>query len=143
MDVPNSKPPRKIVVADDDSLMRELLGLTLRDEGYDVVEIPDGGRLLVQLATHFNSVERIPADLVLSDIRMPVLSGLAMLRALRDAHWMRPVILMTAFPDEEIRRSAARLGAELLEKPFSMQFLRDRVSAALASWDAEGRLARR
>lgn len=72
MDVPDSKPPpSEIVVADDDPLMRELLGCTLRDEGYDVVEIPDGGRLLVQLATHFKSVDRIPADLVISDIRMP------------------------------------------------------------------------
>ena len=143
MDVPDPRPPRKIVVADDDPLMRELLAFTLREEGYDVVEIPDGGRLLVQLATHFKSVDRIPADLVISDIRMPVLSGLAMLRALRDAHWMRPVILMTAFPDDEVRRSAERLGAELLEKPFSMDFLRARVSAALATWEASDRTAPR
>ncbi|CAN5879879.1 hypothetical protein BH11MYX4_BH11MYX4_14750 [soil metagenome] len=142
MDESTTRPAAKIIVADDDPLMRELLAYTLREEGYDVVEIPDGGRLLVQLATHFKSVERLPADLVLSDIRMPVLSGLAMLRALRDAHWMRPVILMTAFPDDEVKRSAARLGAELLEKPFSMALLRERVRAALASADGNGALRR-
>ena len=86
MDVPSSRPPPKIVVADDDPPRRELLGFTLRDEGYDVVELPDGGRLLVQLETHFTSVDRLPADLVISDIRMPVLSGLAMLRALERVH---------------------------------------------------------
>ncbi|HSO40419.1 MAG TPA: response regulator [Labilithrix sp.] len=135
MNESTNKPAPKIIVADDDPLMRDLLAYTLREEGYDVVEVPDGGRLLVQLATHFRSVERLPADLVISDIRMPVLSGLAMLRALRDAHWMRPVILMTAFPDDEVKRSAARLGAELLEKPFTMALLRERVRAALASDD--------
>ena len=51
--------------------MSELLGFTLREEGYDVVELPDGGRLL---------------DLVVSEIRMPVLSGLAMRCALERVH---------------------------------------------------------
>lgn len=69
--------------------------------------------------------------------------GLAMLRALRDAHWMRPVILMTAFADGEVRRSAERLGAELLEKPFTMQLLRDRVRAVLSASDDSGGTARR
>ena len=141
MDVEATRPP-KIVVADDDPLMRDLLGFTLRQEGYDVVELPNGGRLLVQLATYFKSVQRVPADLVIADIRMPVLSGLAMLRALRDAHWMRPVILMTAFPDDDSRRDAQRLGAELLEKPFTMTLLRERVRSALVA-EANRNTARR
>jgi DNA-binding response OmpR family regulator len=128
----DSRAPRpRIVVADDDPLMLEMVAFALRQEGYEVVEIPDGGRLLVQLATHFRAVDELPVDLVISDIRMPVMSGLAMLRALRDAHWTKPVILMTAFADEEVKRSAARLGAEVLDKPFTMVELRTRVSAAL------------
>ena len=63
-------------------------------------------------------------DLIVTDLRMPVVTGLAILRGLRAAHCEVPVILMTAFGDDAVRRDAAELGATFLDKPFAMSALR-------------------
>jgi DNA-binding response OmpR family regulator len=125
-----ARPPR-VIVAEDDPAMLELIGLTLRERGYDVVELGDGGRLLVRLAAQMRSQRGLDADLIVSDIRMPVMSGLAMLKALRDARFAGPVLLMTAFSDAETRGRAARLGARVLDKPFTMEALCAAVEQAL------------
>jgi CheY-like chemotaxis protein len=57
---------------------------------------------------------------------MPICSGLAIVEVLRKAHWPVPVILMTAFGDEETKTHAAELGAVLLHKPFAIADLRGR-----------------
>ena len=119
-----SRAPRsRVVVAEDDEGMLELVAFALRNDGHEVIEVSDGGRLLVRLASQLRTERGLDADLIVSDIRMPVMSGLAMLKALRDAHWTKPVILMTAFADEDTRNRAARLGARLLDKPFTMEGL--------------------
>jgi DNA-binding response OmpR family regulator len=63
-------------------------------------------------------------DLIVSDLRMPVCSGLDIVKGLREAHWNTPVILMTAFGDDETRARADKLGALLFDKPFQMNVLR-------------------
>ena len=131
-EAPPSRPPRsRVVVAEDDEAMLELVAFALRNDGHEVIEVTDGGRLLVRLASQLRTERGVDADLIVSDIRMPVMSGLAMLKALRDAHWTKPVILMTAFADEETRKRAARLGARLLDKPFTMEGLCSAVDEAL------------
>lgn len=131
--------PARVVVAEDDEGMLELVAFALRSDGHEVIEVTDGGRLLVRLASQMKTERGLDADLIVSDIRMPVMSGLAMLKALRDAHWTKPVILMTAFADEETRTRAARLGAKLLDKPFSMEGLRAAVDEALLPHRATSR----
>jgi DNA-binding response OmpR family regulator len=120
-------------VADDDL---ELLGLvvdSLRDDGYDVVAETNGGRLLVRIAAIYSFGTTVdPIDLIVSDIRMPVCSGLDILLGLRNAHWSTPVILMTAFGDGDIRARAGHLGAVVLEKPFQASDLRLRVRDLLS-----------
>jgi DNA-binding response OmpR family regulator len=118
-----SERPR-VLVADDDAEMRSLVAESLRKDDYDVVEEADGGRLLVRIAAIYTLGDtRDPVDLIVSDIRMPVCSGLDIL-GLRDAHWRTPVILMTAFGDDETRARAEKLGALLFDKPFQMSVLR-------------------
>jgi DNA-binding response OmpR family regulator len=115
----------RVLVADDDVEMRHLVAESLRRDDYDVVEESDGGRLLVRVASVY-SFDRLndPFDLIVSDIRMPVCSGLAILKGLREARWTTPVILMTAFGDDETRERAEKLGALLFDKPFKMDVLR-------------------
>lgn len=133
------RPPRsRVVVAEDDAGMLELVAFALRNDGHEVIEVTDGGRLLVRLASQLRTERGVDADLIVSDIRMPVMSGLAMLKALRDAHWTKPVILMTAFADEETRNRAARLGARLLDKPFTMEGLCAAVDEALEAHRRNG-----
>lgn len=124
--------PARIVVADDDSAMRRMVVETLREDGHDVVELPDGGRLLVLIAQCCRGDVSIP-DLIVSDVRMPVMTGLAMLKGLRDAHWKIPVILMTAFPDADTLWRAKVLDAKVLAKPFALEELRRVARASLVS----------
>ena len=124
MPTSTSKRPR-VLVADDDVEMRRLVAESLRKDDYDVVEESDGGRLLVRIAAiHALGETSDPVDLIVSDIRMPVCSGRDILKGLRDAHWETPVVLMTAFGDDETRARAEKLGALLFDKPFYMSTLR-------------------
>jgi len=117
---------RHVLIAEDDADMRALVALTLRRDGYFVEEVRDGWALLASL-----EAPNILLDLVITDIRMPGLSGLDVVERIRTKSESVPVIVMTAFGDEEARATATRLGAVLIDKPFSMDALRTAVCHVL------------
>jgi two-component system, response regulator, stage 0 sporulation protein F len=123
------KPPR-ILVAEDDQELRSLLADDLRNAGYEVLEVADGGRLLEQVASARANPDAT-ISLVISDIRMPVFSGFEVVQRLRNSLWAGPVILTTAFGDDETRTRAAGLGAILFDKPFTLQDMRTAVANLL------------
>ena len=128
---PRSRPFR-ILVAEDDAEMRSVVADTLREDGYDVVELADGGRLLVDIAARMKEgADGDAVDLIVSDVRMPICTGLQILEVLRQAHWHTPVILMTAFGDRATRKRAEDLLAILFDKPFDMDDLRTAVANLL------------
>jgi len=118
---------RRIIVAEDDREMRRLVAAALMRDGYLVEEASDGPRLLVLVIE-----ADPPVDLVISDHRMPLSSGLQVLAGLRDAGWTIPFILVSAFGDEKVRSEAENLNAIFLGKPFELDVLRVIVHAALA-----------
>jgi len=123
---------RRVLLAEDDGEMRALVARALRLDGYEVIEVNDGGRTLVRLASFYAPAHQREAfDLLISDIRMPVCSGLQILESLRLAHWKMPAILMTAFPDDRVERQAMGLGAILFSKPFDVDDLRVAVMRLL------------
>jgi DNA-binding response OmpR family regulator len=119
----------RIVLAEDDASLRELLASALEYEGYDVVQATTGNELIDHIRGATGSGDNV--DLVVSDVRMPTLSGLAVLKLLRDAELDVPVILITAFSDVWTRREAGEHGAILLDKPVSLRTLRSEVAKAL------------
>jgi DNA-binding response OmpR family regulator len=120
--------PARVLLAEDDAEMRALVASALRQDGYEIIEVSDGGRMLVQLASAYGAGQRRESyDLLISDIRMPVCSGLQILESLRSAHWTTPAILMTAFGDDRTRKRASGLGALLFAKPFDVDDLRTAV----------------
>ncbi|MGO9834056.1 MAG: response regulator [Polyangiaceae bacterium] len=124
--------PFRVLLAEDDAEMRSVVADSLRGNGYEVVEAVDGGRLLVDIAARLKRGDGAGSvDLIVSDIRMPICSGLQILAALRDAHWRTPVILMTAFGDEAVRRHAESLDAVLFDKPFEIDDLQTAVANLL------------
>jgi DNA-binding response OmpR family regulator len=127
---PVHDPPR-ILVAEDDDDMRRLVVEALRRDGYDVTALSDGGRLLVTLAHELIGRDGGLADLVVSDVRMPVCTGMQILEQLRAANWRIPVILMTAFGGAPARERARTLGALLFDKPFDLDDLRTAVACLL------------
>jgi DNA-binding response OmpR family regulator len=125
------EPPR-VLVAEDDDAMRALVVDVLRKDGLDVVEACDGGRLLVTLAREITADGGGDlVDLVVSDVRMPVCTGMQILEQLRAAHRLVPYILITAFGDSACQHRVRSLGALLIDKPFDVAELRAAVSCLL------------
>jgi CheY-like chemotaxis protein len=113
-----------VLVAEDDHEMRALIATALRRDGYDVLEVADGAQLMAVFSDRcIKAMKRTP-DLVISDVRMPGRTGLEVVATLRDAHWVVPVVLITAFGDKAVHREAARLGVVLFDKPFDIDDLR-------------------
>jgi CheY-like chemotaxis protein len=118
----------RVLVADDDAAMRAMVSTTLGHQGYEVYEAESGEELL--WATESMVLSAWPwdgFDLLITDLRMPGLSGFDVLRRLRAARYEGPVVLMTAFPDPGVEAEARRLHAALLPKPFSLTSLDDLV----------------
>ena len=121
-----SVPPVRILVAEDDDEMRELLVRVLADEGYAISAARDGHEAMQRL-------EQGAFDLVLTDIRMPGPDGREVLRRAMARGLHQPVILMTAFGSIEAAVEAMRDGAYYyLAKPFDIDDLLEIVGGASA-----------
>lgn len=106
--------------------MRRLLALALRADGFEVIEVATGGELMERIAGLCSGPvpERGEFDLIITDMRMPVASGLDAVARLRRVDRTTPVILITAFGDEATHGAAERLGAHVFDKPFDLEDLR-------------------
>jgi two-component system response regulator PilR (NtrC family) len=114
------RPPR-ILVVDDERSIRELLAIVLRREGYEVV-LAENGRSAIE------TLEREPVDLLISDIKMPDLTGVEVLRAAKRIDQDILGIMITAFASTETAVEAMRLGAcDYLSKPFDVDLLKMKV----------------
>lgn len=123
--------PARLLLAEDDFELRELLACVLRDDGYEVIEASNGNQLWA-LLSHENAAERPAFSLVVSDVRMPGLSTFEILTRLQRALAETPIILITAFGDQTTHLRALRLGASrVLDKPFDCDELRSVVHETL------------
>jgi len=122
----------RILVAEDDMEMRRLLVWQLRNAGFDTVECADGLQLLDCLGNPVREGEPDDYDLILSDIRMPGLTGLEVLEGIHETEWFVPMILITAFGNDEVHQQAADLGAAgIFDKPFEFSDLLARIREIL------------
>ncbi len=122
-----------VLVADDDEEMRTLVAATLREDGCSTLEARDGQELLDLLGEALDEPGLRP-DVVVTDLKMPRLSGLGVLGALMRARWRLPVVMMTGVSDESIHAVATRLGAVgVLHKPFQPDALLAAVRSARAA----------
>ena len=112
----------KIALADDQALVREGLKLVLRSLGIDIaLEVADGRALIEGLA-------HTRVDVIVSDVRMPALSGIEALRALRARGDRTPMILLTTFDDSQVMLEAVQAGAQgFLLKDAAPEDLRDGI----------------
>jgi two-component system response regulator AtoC len=118
--------PHRLLVVDDEDKMRRLMEMALRDMGHQVVQAGDGMEALERL-------DEGPFDLILSDLRMPRLDGLGLLRALRERGDGTPVVVLTAYGTVESAVEAMKLGAvDFILRPFEMATLELAVTRALA-----------
>ncbi len=113
-----------VLLAEDDNEMRKLLSMSLRKNGYNVTEFSDGHGMLEYCFSSDSIRKEASLDLIISDIRMPFLSGMEILEGLRGCEGFPPVILITAFGDEKTHKLAYLLGAvAVFDKPFDINEL--------------------
>jgi two-component system cell cycle response regulator CpdR len=119
----------RVLIADDEDSMRTLVARAIALDGHDIVTAADGAEALDILER-----ERGAFDLLLTDIQMPVMDGIALaLSAARDFPDLT-ILLMTGFADQ--RERAHGLNAivhDVVTKPFSVADIRTAVTAALAA----------
>jgi CheY-like chemotaxis protein len=110
----------RILLAEDDDEIRRALESLLSFDGYQVYAVENGGELMDYLSGWIlGDTDDKPADVIITDIRMPGFNGLTILEGLRARGWKLPVIVISAFGDDEIRRRVQNLGdAVFLSKPF-------------------------
>jgi len=107
----------RVLVIDDQRVVRQYLQLMLQRAGYDVLVASDGQKGIQALET--NSI-----DLVLTDLKMPILDGYDVLRYVQQSWPQVPVVLMTAYGSPTVEEEARQLGASgYLAKPFEFEAL--------------------
>ena len=120
--------PRRVVVAEDESLIRLDIVEILRDNGYDVVGEAGDGETAVQLATELRP------DLVIMDVKMPIMDGISAAEKLNKNH-VAPVVLLTAFSQTELVERASEAGAlAYVVKPFTPNDLLPAIEIALSRY---------
>jgi DNA-binding response OmpR family regulator len=116
-----------VLLAEDDGEMRSLISRALRKEGYDVTEAADGASLVERLGDTISHRAGEPTesfDVIISDIRMPGVFGLSVLEGVQSMDGIPPIILITAFGDDETHARAEELGAAAtFDKPFKIKDL--------------------
>ena len=126
---------KRVVVAEDEVLIRMDLAEMLTDEGYDVVGQAGDGATAVALA------EEHRPDLVILDVKMPVLDGIAAAEQIAGQR-IAPVVILTAFSQRELVERARDAGAmAYLVKPFTRSDLVSAIEIALSRFTELGALA--
>jgi DNA-binding response OmpR family regulator len=121
-----------VLVADDDDDVRAMVVEAMLLDGYHVLEARDGVELMATLSgTQSDAGAAAGPTVVVADVRMPRMSGLAVLEELRREQNMVPVLMITGLVSKSVRILAERLGAVcVLRKPFDLDDLRTAVMNA-------------
>lgn len=119
--------PKKIVIVDDEEILTWIMSKTLSKDQkkYEIIVANDGNKAL-------EIMESVPIELVITDIRMPGMSGLDLLDEIRKKHPKTKVIIMTAYGNPEVQKEANERGClHYLEKPFKIEDLRSLILDAI------------
>jgi AmiR/NasT family two-component response regulator len=125
---PTGAPVRRVLIAEDEALIRMDLAEMLAEEGYDVVGQAGDGARAVELA------EELRPDLVIMDVKMPVLDGIAAAERIAAAR-IAPVVMLTAFSQRDLVERAREAGAmAYLVKPFGRHDLVPAIEMAVSRY---------
>jgi DNA-binding NtrC family response regulator len=127
--------PKRILIADDEINIRRVLEAILKRDGYDVVTAANGEEALLGMGRGVHTV--------ITDLKMPGLDGMALLKRLASEHPDVPVVMITAHGSVENAVEAVKLGAfDYVEKPFDQDQIRQIVAKALRTHALSRRDAR-
>lgn len=113
-----------VILAEDDSAMRGMVAAVLKKRRYFVIELSDGNQLLDRIRRLERPESNGSVALIITDHRMPGVTGLEVLAHMRRVGLGIPLILITAFGEPGLHAEARRLGAAaVLDKPFELEDL--------------------
>jgi len=131
----NETEAKRVLIADDEINMRRVLEALLRRDGYDVVTAANGNEALANMGRGIN--------MVITDLKMPGLDGMGLLRKLSVDYPDVPVVMITAHGSVENAVEAVKLGAfDYLEKPFDQEQIHQIVAKAMLTHTLARRDAR-
>ena len=117
----------RILIAEDEDSLRRFVARALVMDGHEIVEAGDGAEALDHLLEG-------PFDLLLSDIRMPVMDGIALATATAEHSPDMPILLMTGYAEQRERaRDLSAIIVDVVQKPFTLAEIRTAVAKALAA----------
>jgi two-component system cell cycle response regulator CpdR len=119
----------RILIAEDEDALRSLLARALGQDGHEVTTAPDGAAALELMA-------RAPGafELLLTDIRMPIMDGIALALAVARDHPAVTILLMTGYADQRERAHGLEaLIHDVIAKPFSLATIRTAIDGALGA----------
>jgi two-component system, response regulator PdtaR len=123
---PSSPPTRRVLIAEDEALIRMDLAEMLAEEGYDVVAAVDDGEQAIA------RTDELRPDLVILDVKMPRLDGIAAAQHIASRR-IAPVVMLTAFSQRDLVESARDAGAmAYLVKPFGKSDLLPAIEMAVS-----------
>jgi len=120
---------KTILSVDDSASIRQMIQLTLQGAGYQVVQANDGAEGLAK-------AQAAPVDMVVTDLNMPVMNGLGLIRELRKLPTYRgvPILFLTTESDAELKKQAKEAGATgWITKPFQQDQLVSVVKKVLGA----------
>ena len=118
----------RVLVAEDEEAVRSLVTRALTTDGHSVIAVADGAAALDVLTREAGAF-----DLLLTDIKMPVMDGIALALAAARDYPALPIVLMSGYSDQRERTSGMEtLIRDVIAKPFTLAELRFSVAAALA-----------
>ena len=120
----------RILLAEDDDAVRELVARALGEDGHALTATADGAAALEALDRRDGEF-----DLLLTDVKMPVMDGIALALAAGRDHPDLTIMLMTGYADQRERaRSLDALVHDVISKPFSVEQIKGAVREALLAW---------
>ena len=125
-------PKNRILVVEDEDLIRDLIVLALEEEGHEVAGVSNGREALNLLIAHEVNNSQFPFDLIVLDLMLPQVNGLDICRSLRYQGNIVPILILSAKASETDRVLGLEVGADdYLTKPFSLRELVARCRALL------------
>lgn len=110
----------KILVADDDPIIKKLLCQVLSEDGHEVSLAPNGAQAAEKVLNE-------NFGLIFLDVHMPVMNGLEALRAIRNTSPQLPVVMMDSYPDQLAKQAENEGALTCIHKPFDLQEIREIV----------------
>ncbi len=120
--------PKKIMIVDDSSTLRQMVNFTLSEAGYEIIEAIDGVDALSRLDDN-------PVEMIITDLNMPNMDGITLIRKLRaiEAYKFAPIVMLTTESQAEKKMEGKEAGATgWIIKPFTPQQLTNVVKKVLA-----------